>query len=240
MESGRATFRIGERSLVVEGGNGVVSPPCGARFYEHRHGRAAPDGDPWRRPVHHRMVWQGGTRPKRPNAPTDAVAVPALPSARIPPGAIDGAGRARSHGWPPYRPCASTRGIASPTRARNDRGRALEPRLPQEITPAGIRRHEAASPRPTRHLPGIRGIATERRSAPLLLNRPVDSGIPKAAAARARQGASRRGERLRQPEFASGSQPPEKPLGQPGGAGARSAGLSGCAKISASLRRGWE
>jgi hypothetical protein len=51
VESGQATFRIGDETLVVEGGHVVVSPPG-----------AAADLDPRRRPLQHRVAGRLGSR----------------------------------------------------------------------------------------------------------------------------------------------------------------------------------
>ena len=61
VESGQATFQIGDETVVVDGGHVVVSPPGEAWLHEHRDGRAAVDRDPWRGAVRHGMAGRSGS-----------------------------------------------------------------------------------------------------------------------------------------------------------------------------------
>ena len=63
VESGQATFQIGDRTIAVDGGHVVVSPPGeAARVHEHRHRRAATDRDPRGRPIRYRVAGRPGPR----------------------------------------------------------------------------------------------------------------------------------------------------------------------------------
>ena len=62
VEAGQATFRIGERTLVIDEGHVVVSPPGEAHGFTNTGlGRAPARRDPRRRPVRHRVAGRPGS-----------------------------------------------------------------------------------------------------------------------------------------------------------------------------------